>query len=473
MELTIPFAVRRTARRGELAEAATFSIFAIGLACVPFWYGSNDRLAWGLNAVLFPGLAALYELSLLLRRRPHPVGIRALALPAGLFALVVLWIIFQTMIWVPQALINPIWAMTADALGRPVAGSISVDRDLTNLALLRLLTAGSVFWLALQLCRNAERAARLIAWIALIGAAYAAYGLVVLKTGQLPWLAIPAADGRVTSTFFNRNSFATYAGMALIAVTGLTLSFYRDGIIRGGSWRLRLSSFIEHTGQKGAVLLAGGFVILVALLSTGSRGGVIATGIGLCTLGLLILRNSRKRDDYPSGAVILSFALAVATLIVFGGTLADSLDERGLSDPSRLAVYLLTLRSIVDHPVLGFGYGTFPDVFPLYRDRSIGVGETWLQAHDTYLELFQGLGIVFGELLIGAVLLLVIRCLQGSVRRREGAIVPQIAASVAFFVAVHSLVDFSLQIQAVALTFIAILGAGVSQAESSRRLLDD
>jgi hypothetical protein len=38
---------------------------------------------------------------------------------------------------------------------------------------------------------------------------------------------------------------------------------------------------------------------------------------------------------------------------------------------------------------------------------------------------------------------------------------------------VHALADFSLQIQAVALTFAGILGAGVAQSESSRVALHD
>ena len=46
-------------------------------------------------------------------------------------------------------------------------------------------------------------------------------------------------------------------------------------------------------------------------------------------------------------------------------------------------------------------------------------------------------------------------------------------ARAAFLVGIHASVDFSLQIQAVALTFIAILGAGVAQAESSRVSLND
>ena len=51
--------------------------------------------------------------------------------------------------------------------------------------------------------------------------------------------------------------------------------------------------------------------------------------------------------------------------------------------------------------------------------------------------------------------------------------VPRVAAAVSFLVGIHALVDFSLQIQAVALTFMAVLGAGVAQSESSRLELKD
>jgi len=51
--------------------------------------------------------------------------------------------------------------------------------------------------------------------------------------------------------------------------------------------------------------------------------------------------------------------------------------------------------------------------------------------------------------------------------------VPAVATGVAFLVGVHALVDFSLQIQAVTLTFVAILGAGVAQSTNSRQIIGD
>jgi hypothetical protein len=147
----------RLGKSAGRTERALLWGFIAGLAWCPFWFGGSVLLAWGINAVLFPGLLVIYELSLLIRGARHPVAIRQIALPAALFAAVVLWILIQNATWTPDWLHHPIWQMAADALGKPVEGSISVDRELTSLALLRLITAASAFWLALQICRDAAR----------------------------------------------------------------------------------------------------------------------------------------------------------------------------------------------------------------------------------------------------------------------------------------------------------------------------
>ena len=462
----------------EATERVVFVLFIVGLAAVPYWYGSNDLIAWGVNAMVFPGLAAFYELSLLARGKGHPVPIvDGLLVPAGLFLATLLWVWFQALAWKQPSLANPIWDFAGQTLGRPIDGSISVDRDLTNLALLRLMTAGSVLWLALQLCRIAGRALALLGAIVVIVFAYAAYGLVSIgiPSVSLPWLSIPYETGLLSSTFVNRNTFATYAGLGLVAAAGLILRLYRHETIGAGAgWRLQLSSLIDVTGGKAAIPLAGAFVILVALLLTGSRGGVIATGIGLLVLGLLTTRRRSEASGLPKlvviGPIIL---LAAVCLLAFGDFFITSIEQRGIGDANRLAVYALTIRSILDAPLTGYGYGTFADVFPFYRDRSLSVQGTWAEAHNTYLEIFQGLGVVFGVLLVASVALLVLGCLKGPLRRQEHVTAPRVAVAAAVLVGVHALVDFSLQIQAVTLTFMAILGAGVAQSQGRGRSIDE
>jgi O-antigen ligase len=456
-------------------ENTLFWAFVAGLAWCPFLFGGDVLLAWGINAVLFPGLVAIYEISLLIRGKRHPVAIWQIKAPVALFAVVVLWILIQNTTWTPGWWHHPIWQMAADALGKPLDGSISVNRELTSLALLRLITAASAFWIALQLCRDASRASLLLWSIAAITCAYAAYGLVAfaLKPANVP--PFENLQGVVTSTFSNPNCFAAYAGIGLVAFCGLILRLYRNEFANvGGSLRFRIASFIEVTGQKGIALLGGAFVILVALLLSGSRGGIASTALGLIVLAAVTFRLRKHQFAEQRVAILVIGALLVAaSFVFFGDAVAGKISQAGLRDQTRMAVYTIIIRSIFDTPVLGYGYGTFADVFPMFRDQSISTWGKWQMAHNTYLEVLQGLGLVFGSMLLACVCLLVLRCINGAATRQMNETLPCVAASVAFLLGMHALVDFSLQMQATTVTFMALLGAGVAQSESSRVLLGD
>ena len=226
-------------------------------------------------------------------------------------------------------------------------------------------------------------------------------------------------------------------------------------------------------GRGAAAVLAGGFIILTSLLLTGSRGGIAATGLALVAFAVPAWRSRAEREPALWPMLTLGLVFVGGTGLMFGTAVTDKVAGAGFFDPNRLAIYRLTLQSIFDRPWLGWGYGTFVDVFPMYRDGSITGSGTWSQAHDSYLEAVQGLGIVFGSMFIGLVALVAFRCLRGAASRRENAVVPLVAVGAAILVGAHALVDFSLQIQAIALTVAALLGAGIAQAESSRVPLGD
>jgi O-antigen ligase len=466
---------------GVIVERVLLWTFIAGLAWCPFWFGSNAPLAWGINAVLFPGLVAIYELSLLIRGKRHPVAMKQIKVSAALFATVVLWILIQNATWTPNSLHHPIWQMAADELDRPIDGSISVNRELTSLALLRLITAASAFWLAMQLCRDASRANFLLKSVAVISCAYSAYGLfaVAFMPGRVLWVASPfPRTGFTTSTFINPNSFAAYAGMGLLVFCGLILGLYRNEFkAAGGSLRYQIATFIEITGQKGAVLLGGAFVTLVALLLSQSRGGTFSTAVGLFVFAALALKTSNQGFREQRAAIVIFGALLVVLVgvvfLAFGGAVTGRIVQQGVQDSNRMAIYTITMRSILDAPLLGYGYGTFADVFPMFRDQSLSTFEFWQMAHNTYLEVFLGLGLAFGSMLVASIVLLAVRCAKGAMTRQENEAIPCVAVAVAVLVGVHSLIDLSLQIQAIGVTFMALLGAGVAQSKSSRLMLAD
>ena len=65
---------KKISGESTIVERTLLWAFIAGLGWCPFLFGSNVLLAWGINAVVFPGLVAIYELSLLIRGERHPVA---------------------------------------------------------------------------------------------------------------------------------------------------------------------------------------------------------------------------------------------------------------------------------------------------------------------------------------------------------------------------------------------------------------
>ena len=454
----------------DLLDGILFWFFVLGLAWSPFWLGAHAPIAWGINAFLFSTLVIIHELSVILLRRSHAVGLRQITTPAVLFFIVLIWIGLQNATWTPAVTHHPIWELAGSVLGQHLPASISVNRDLTELALIRLVTAASVFWLSLQLCRDPKRAYKLVQMISFICIAYAAYGLIayVLMPGHTLWFENPSAKGYVTSTFYNKNSFGTYAGIGLVVTCAIALRYFRDEALKAGvPFKYRLASIIETSGKAGALKLGGVFIIAVALVATASRGAMFATLFGLFVFGLLTTQSKKQRNDQRITIVIGALLLA-ATFVAFGDELLGRVSELGVVDGTRLAISTITLGSILNSPLLGFGDGTFVDVFPMFRNLSVAIDGRWEMAHNSYVEAFQGLGVIAGSMLIASIVLLTFKCLNGTKTRQANLMLPRLATSISLLVGIHSLVDFSLQIQAVALTFMAILGTGVAQSMSSK-----
>ncbi len=463
------------ARFLRTAETTLFVALLLGLAWAPFWLGGDRMIPWGVNAIFFPVLAILYEATLLASRAPHPFGVAAIAGPTALFAFALAAIVVQMTPGAFEAFAHPVWAMAGEALARPLAPGVSVDPDASRLALLRLVTIASVFWLSLQLCRDPARASALLAGLVVIVAAYAALGLALALEwrSDIPWFQAPAEGRAVRATFVNRNHFATYAGLGLTAAAGLLAHRWRIGADRSGipASRPILRAAIV-LGPAGAGLILAIVTMALALLGAGSRGGAVAAGMGVgavAALGVARRRGARVGRD----AALLTLLAGALAFALFGDALAGRIAASGLADANRLAVAAIILRALADAPFQGFGYGAFAAIFPLYRDGSIDAAGVWDKAHNTWLEALLGLGAVAGAALIGAIVWLACKSFVGALRRRRDATPGIVGAAACLLVGVHALVDFSLQIEAVGLTFAAMLGGAVAGSESSRQRIDD
>jgi O-antigen ligase len=233
------------------------------------------------------------------------------------------------------------------------------------------------------------------------------------------------------------------AGLALLSLPWLFLA----GIRRRGLPRL--------------LALTGTGLALLALFTSGSRGGLV----GLAALGVAGLAAAQmgwRRFALLAGAAVLAAGvLAVANPRVRAllGPV-DPLAEPNASTVQRHAMLQAGLHLGADRPLLGWGLGTTPLVYPRYRATLEGGAENILQLHSTPVEIWAGLGGA-GLLLLGAFSGLVFL----SWRRAPAA-----AATLAGY-GVFALTDFQLDVPIFAFACVALaaqLAAPESAAASAR-----
>ena len=237
----------------------------------------------------------------------------------------------------------------------------------------------------------------LLWWIVAIVAVYSLYGLVSVAvfSGGMPFFPDVQAAPIVRSAFVGRNNFATYAGMGLIVNIALIFRLYRNAMPSDDDLPVayRASRFLEVTGAQGMFLIGSAIAIAAALLGSISRGGILSTALGIFVLYSMILSRRRRAGRERLESMDFVTIALVACFAFFGDLIVGRITTEDIHDQSRLSVYALTIHAILDAPVLGFGYGTFQDVFPMYREPSFGTWEIWDKAHNAYLETLLGLGV--------------------------------------------------------------------------------
>jgi O-antigen ligase len=194
-------------------------------------------------------------------------------------------------------------------------------------------------------------------------------------------------------------------------------------------------------------------VLMVGLLASHSRGGLLA--FGAASLALVALLRRWRALLLPLVAAIVVIGL----LWVDVGATRAAFETRGLRQ-SRLALWDDALQMFPRFPLLGAGFNAFGTSYTQYQ--TIERYEWYGEAHNEYLQALLDLGIV-GALLVAALLL---RLLRAGVQ--AAAATPLDAGVLGAILAccVHNAVDFNWQIPANAATFAALAGVIMRQASS-------
>lgn len=325
---------------------------------------------------------------------------------------------------------------------------------LTGVALLKIYACSLLFFLIGQAFRN-PRDLRFLVWFLM----WFAFGVAVFGIAQnftshyvLYWYRPLTNGGNPFGPYVNRNDFAGL--MELLAPIGLSLVLFR-GV------RTEQMPFV-------GILTV---VPVIALLLTGSRGGIVSFVFELGVLALIVyVARSKKSQIVPLAIVLLVALLAVGWLGTnrvlerFSSYHADELTAN-----RRVAMLKGTWHVFLAHPLIGCGLGTLVAVYPRYEPSYDG--KIVDHAHNDYVEVLAETGVAGGICLL-AFFLLWLR--EARVRLvQEQAFFPKAihvaAVTACAGMAVHSSVDFNLHIPANGLVFLVMLALSTTPVLERRR----
>lgn len=289
------------------------------------------------------------------------------------------------------------------------------------------------------------RRTRQVRWV---GMALTGYGFFVAtfalfqsvsSVGKLYWWIIPRSGGWVYGPYVNHNHYAGLMEMLTPVPLVYVLSHH------------------AHGTRKHLALVAA-VIMVVTIFLCGSRGGMVAFLVQMTVFGTVLFRGrTGRKGAWTLGTILV---LVVGTLAWLGGgeltKRMASIQDRSHSELSiqmREQISRDGLKMFTHRPVLGWGAGTFSEIYPQFRSFYTDVLVD--RAHNDYLQLLIEDGLAGFAIMVWFVIVLYRTAaakLSNWTRDTNGTVA--LAAMLGCTgILVHSLVDFNLHIPANAAMF--------------------
>lgn len=373
----------------------------------------------------------------------------------GATALFCLWALRQILSRELQATSNPLFApmlvFACLILAQIVLGTSAYRYDTVSAALLYGVY-GILVFMAVQFLQRTAQVKVLASGIAAYGFGVALFALVqsLSSNGRIYWFREPRAGGWIYGPYVSHNHYAGL--MELLFPIPLVIALTRH--VRG-NWR--------------SVPAFAAIVMATTIFLSGSRGGMIAFLAQMVVLGILVGMRRNRRTVLTTAAVLV--VIAVLILWVGGQGLVSRIisihteTRTELEGGYRLTIDRDGLRMFIHKPILGWGLGTFPVVYPQFR--TFFTNKFINRAHNDYLQLL----VETGALGFLTMVWFLVRLFRNGLRKL-GDWAWDINAAVALAallgctgILVHSFVDSNLQIPANAAWFYVLCAVAAADTK--------
>ncbi len=327
---------------------------------------------------------------------------------------------------------------------------MSQDWPATLVALGTFAGYASFSYVCLRLCSSRQARQTLLTAVVAIGAlvALCALGHRAFGAKSLLGLYTPYAPYKTSiSPFFNPNHLAEY--LALVTPVAIGLAMHRKSWLFAAAALLCAGTSLQAVSRGGVVSLSVGVVVAIALIASLPRD-----------------RRKQKRASRKPLSIVLG-VLAVG-IVILGATAGRQLLDLSIEHEIHAGKFLpwgAAMALVAEFPLFGVGRGAFAHSYTSVQPQT---GVTFSHVENEYLQIIVDWGLPTA-LAIGVASLLLIR----SLRRRpvDALAAGGIGALVA--IAVHSVVDFGIELPGMALPTIAIVAtlipAGLSVQKDKKK----
>jgi O-antigen ligase len=343
----------------------------------------------------------------------------------------------------------PILVFGGLTLGQLASGRTAYRFD-TSSAAMQYWAYSLLCFLVVQCLRRTAQI-RILAWIvSSYGFAVAMFALLqgLASNGKLYWLRNAESGGWIYGPYVNHNHYAGLMELLMPIPLVVALAGSVSGTRRG-------------LAAMTAALMAS------TIFLAGSRGGMAAFAVQIVLLAAFVIR---RRKNWKTVFAFCTFLVIALGLLMWlgGGELVDRLASihsgarTELSGGTRLTIDRDALKMFAEKPVLGWGLGVFPDVFPQFSSlaTNLQVG----MAHNDYLQLLVEMG-ALGFAVALWFLVTLFRTALNKLKTQPADTNTAVTLAALLGVSgilVHSFVDFNLQIPANAALFyvLCVVAAG-------------
>ncbi|MBL4791837.1 O-antigen ligase family protein [Citromicrobium bathyomarinum] len=189
--------------------------------------------------------------------------------------------------------------------------------------------------------------------------------------------------GSPVGLFSNRNHFSA---LMCIAIPALALIATRAPAS---------NRMLVHALCAGGVMLA-----VFMILATGSRAGLVLSGVGFLTAWLIWSARPARVKRRQVGRTWIVPAVAVGFFVVVAACLAvifdraealDRISTSSVAEENRVQTWQVTAESLPDYMPVGSGIGSFKELFQIHEPASMLGFAYWNHAHNDWLEwLLEG-----------------------------------------------------------------------------------